>query len=73
MPLFDPLMALTVYISWFFDFMGNVFNGADVFIYPSLYSNDIAKSALDPEVVGEIWGPFRWYDMFSIAGLNEYT
>lgn len=71
-PLFNPVVVLTTYTCWFFDYFNNILTGAEVFIYPSTYNNALAQSAIDPEYVGEPWGPFRYFDLFSISGVSDY-
>jgi hypothetical protein len=72
-PFFDLIIFSTDFITWSIDYINISFDGQNekVWYYPLMYENSLAKSALHPKK-GEVWGPFRYHDLFSWTGLSLY-
>lgn len=56
--------------TWFIDLISMAFQTPRYSVFPSMYNNALAKSILQSE--DTIWGPFKYYDLFTIQGLYQY-
>lgn len=69
-PFFDLFIITIDFLNWSIDLFSNMFSSPRHNFFPTMYNNLFAKETL--KLGEDIWGPFKYYDLFSWAGLATW-